>query len=104
MNNTNFTILVSNSNEREFNLLNAKAKEYSTNDDRLINFKETAEMMKTTPEWACWNLATKHLQSVRKMLCEADLTKEYIDEKTGDIRNYMLLLKAILFEKHNIEV
>lgn len=102
MNNANFIKLVNQSNERDFNLLNSKAKEYATDEDRLINFKETAEMMQTTPEWACWNLSTKHLQSIRKMLNETKLTKEYIDEKIGDMRNYALLLKAILYEKHSI--
>jgi hypothetical protein len=38
------------------------------------------------------------------MLNEPQLTKEYIDEKIGDARNYLLLLKAILYEKHNIQI
>jgi len=102
MNYQDFKILQTNSHRAEEMMINKKAKEYSTDEDRLLNFKETAEMMQTTPEWACWNLNTKHLQSIRKMLDEEYLTKEYIDEKIGDARNYLLLLKAILYEKHNI--
>jgi hypothetical protein len=104
MNYQTFKILHTNSHNFEDVTMNGKAKEYSTDDDRLLNFKETAQLMQTTPEWACWNLNSKHLQSIRRMLDEPQLTKEYIDEKIGDARNYLMLLKAILYEKHNIQM
>jgi hypothetical protein len=104
MNYQNFKILHTNSHNFEDIVMNGKAKEYSTDADRLLNFKETAQLMQTTPEWACWNLNSKHLQSIRRMLDEKQLTKEYIDEKIGDARNYLMLLKAILYEKHNIQI
>lgn len=104
MNSTEINTLHNFMNKREMDLLNRKASEYSTDADRLINFKETAELMQTTTERACWNLATKHLQSIRKLLDEEFTTEEYILEKIGDIRNYMLLLAAILYEKHSINL
>jgi uridine kinase len=82
-------------------VLLSKADEYATDDERLQNFKDGAIFNYTTPECYALSLITKHLMSLRDyiVLREDHITQEFIDEKIGDIHNYMYLLEAILTEK-----
>lgn len=102
MNNIDFQKLIEETNKKELQTLNSKASEYAEDDDRLINFKETAAWIQTTPAASCWYLMAKHLQSIHRMVMDDynHYSKDYIDEKIGDARNYLLLLKAILYEKN----
>lgn len=79
--------------------LGEKARGYAFNDDRLYNFKVGARINNESPVDTLWGYATKHLVSVVDLV-EGRLpaTKENIDEKVGDLINYLILLEALLKE------
>lgn len=77
-------------------VLASKAKEYAT-DDRLHNFKVAASVNNTTPAKALWGMASKHLVSVMDIInSKQPYSDDHIDEKLGDLINYLILLEAVL--------
>lgn len=85
--------------EKIKNTLAKKAEEYST-EDRLHNFKVAARVNNETPEKALWGMATKHLVSIIDLIEGNHKTTKYmIEEKCGDLINYIILLEALLTEK-----
>ena len=102
MNKQDFNTLL----DRRLNLtrevLESKSKEYSTDSDKLHNFKQTAITEQITPADAAHWFLTKHMTSYRDMLKGAREGKKYsqkmIDEKFGDIINYFILQEAIFAE------
>lgn len=81
-------------------VLGFKANEYASA-DRLHNFKETARQFGGTPSEACWGFMLKHLTGIGDM-CKGlkPATPAMLDERIGDVINYMILLKAILTEQY----
>ena len=76
-----------------------KAQEYQSDDDRLHNFKRAAEINQESSAEALWGMASKHLVSVLDMIDGAqEPTAFMIDEKIGDMINYLILLEAVLLE------
>ena len=80
-----------------------KAKEYRRNNDPLHNFRVAAKVGNTTEEKALWGFATKHYVSFLDMLNDIEQgqlpTFEYVDEKIGDLINYLILCEASIKEK-----
>lgn len=89
-------------------VLGAKAVEYAHGGDRLSNFKEAASFLHCTPEKALMGFVTKHIIALRDFVEALEngkcATPEQWAEKTGDIRNYMLLLDGLLMERFSKEV
>ncbi len=85
------------------NVLAGKATEYATDFDRLHNFKYAALVEKTIPEQALRGFLTKHVVSVYDMIDGLKQGKDYPlslwREKLGDIRNYTILLEALVTER-----
>ena len=80
--------------------LGAKAREYATDSDRLHNFKVAAGISETSVEKALWGMALKHLVSVIDMIeGRTAVTPELVDEKIGDLINYLVLLEAVFMEE-----
>jgi len=85
-------------------VLDNKAREYSSKDDRLHNFNEAKDIMRCkTREYALLGMLNKHLVSVIDMIMtyEADdrlPSEDMLDEKIGDTINYLILLKACFLE------
>ena len=78
--------------------LDQKANQYESSSDRLHNFKVAARLSGTAPEEALWGMAMKHLVSVTDLVSgQLENTRGNIDEKIGDMINYLILLEA-LFE------
>ena len=91
--------------------LSKKAEEYATEGNRYHNFDDMAKLIGVTPEQALIGLMAKHWVSVRDMLimveyldhppvCGYDpmfftITPPLIDEKFGDLINYLILLTGI---------
>lgn len=83
--------------------LGQKAEEYSTEDDRLYNFKRAAEVLRKTPEEALWGMFLKHfvsLQDIVEDVAKGKLpTEKLLEEKIGDSINYLILLEAMIKER-----
>lgn len=82
-------------------VLGTKAGEYSQNGDRLYNFHVIAQSEAIDRKKVLWMLMQKHIVCVRDMVngvCET-CSMEYIEEKIGDVINYLILLEAMLKEE-----
>lgn len=81
-------------------VLASKAEEYAHDDDRLYNFKRSAQIRgKGTQQDALATMWTKHLASVFDMIDgKVPATIPMINEKIGDAINYLILLEAIFVE------
>lgn len=76
-----------------------KAKQYANDEDRLHNFRVAAVLNGETEEQALWGMLSKHLVSVSDMVQKDDFyPSEVWDEKIGDSINYLILLRAQVFE------
>lgn len=85
-------------------ILNEKAKEYVHNNDRLYNFRVGSKINNESMAQSLWGMATKHLISVKDMVSyNNDYNHDYIDEKIGDLINYLILLECILKESNEKE-
>lgn len=81
-------------------MLIRKGEGYSTDEDRLHNFRIAAALNDSTMEQALWGMLTKHIVSIRDMVMSGETYDTDIwDEKLGDAINYLALLKAITVEK-----
>ena len=80
-----------------------KGKEYRRNNDPLHNFRVAARVQNTTEEKALWGFATKHYVSFLDILNDIEKRKlpeiEVVDEKIGDLINYLILCEASIKEK-----
>jgi hypothetical protein len=82
-------------------VLQAKAEEYATPDDRLHNFNWAAQLDNETPEKALWGMFKKHLCSIHDLIewsenCPEKITEKLVNEKIGDSIDYHILLEAML--------
>ena len=80
-----------------------KGKEYRRNNDPLHNFNIAAQVNKTTREKALWGFAVKHYVSFLDILDDIEKgqlpSEEKIDEKIGDLINYLILAEASIKDK-----
>lgn len=87
------------------NVLGKKKEEYSREADRFLNFKWSAQLMRTSVPYACLFLASKHLVSIAFDIksiedCEVVDVERLCNEKITDAINYLLLLEGILTEEY----
>jgi hypothetical protein len=91
--------------DQSMDVLAAKNKEYSSDLDRLHNFKVAAQISvhDQSPEQALVGMWRKHLVSILDIVEGVSngktYTREYLDEKIGDTVNYTFLLEALLVER-----
>ena len=85
--------------------LGKKAAEYSRG-DRLHNFKRAGRILDQLPAKACLYFSLKHLVSVMDIVDDLEQEKkpstELIDEKIGDMINYLILLEALIREERGL--
>lgn len=80
-------------------VLGTKAKEYAHNGDRLYNFRKAGTINNKPMPEALWEMSTKHLVSVIDLVNGVlPPTQHNVDEKIGDMINYLILLEAVLQE------
>ena len=85
------------------NTLTSKAAEYAFNNDRLHNFKVAGQLADTSPEQALWGMAMKHLVSVTDLINgNLENSRKIVDEKLGDMINYLILLEAVLEDTRKV--
>lgn len=83
-------------------LLTEKGLEYNKGDvDRLISSKRAAAIMGCTQEQAIAGMMVKHTESIYQMIAhpENEYSAEKWTEKITDHINYLLILKAAIYEK-----
>lgn len=81
--------------------LGTKALEYASNENRYHNFDVAARILNCTPEQALQGMMLKHIVSVFDLIdqtesAEDKITDALIDEKIGDLINYLILLEGLL--------
>ena len=78
-------------------VLGVKAKEYCRNGDRFHNFNQAAITENKTREECIHGMFLKHYISYKDMIEDIKNDKlpsvEYVNEKFGDIINYMILME-----------
>jgi len=81
-------------------ILGKKAEEYAKNNDRYHNFNVAARIGNTTPEKALLGMMMKHFVSVMDLIEDPEsATFDLIDEKCGDLINYLILLEGMLKQR-----
>lgn len=85
-------------------ILSAKAEVYQFGRDRLSNFKAAGRMDAVTPERALWSMSLKHRVKLDDIITAIGLTgdlptRAQLRETTGDLRNYLHLLEALITER-----
>lgn len=84
------------------NVLDSKAGEYASNDDRLKNFRKAAHLQKETLHQALGGMMAKHTVSIYDMIEEnGEYTLDQWDEKIIDHINYLILLRAVVQDINN---
>jgi len=80
-------------------VLQAKGKEYVSGSDRYHNFNVAARVLGTSREEALLGMAVKHYVSILDIIEQPGrFSDEMIDEKIGDMINYLILLEGMLLE------
>ena len=104
MNQEAFDCIVNNRIMAIKSIFTEKAKQYARG-DRLSNFKKAASFRGMSPEDILMGLVIKHFTALDDYV--QDLTEEDIFmpieqwlEKIGDVINYMILLEALVMERH----
>jgi hypothetical protein len=83
--------------------LDAKGKEYASDDDRLHNFKQAAMLLDGKAPMALLGMLVKHWVSIQDIIRNVQQKDVWpapalVDEKIGDAINYLILLEALLLE------
>ena len=100
MTNKTFDELLANRLTKISEVLGTKAREYAAEGDRLHNFSVASRTNGNTKPEALWGMATKHLVSVLDLVRgNLENTPENVNEKVGDLINYLILLEAVLQEE-----
>lgn len=94
-----------------------KQKEYTRDGSAFHNFEEAGKEFNCTPAESLMGMMAKHYVSLKDILKDlsemkngilvltdskkigVDITHDYIEEKIGDLINYLILLEGILKEK-----
>ena len=98
-----FDILVQERVQKIQQTLVEKGKEYRRNSDPLHNFNMAAQLGNVTREKALWGFALKHYVSFMDILNDIEKgtlpKEEVIDEKIGDLINYLILCEASIKDR-----
>lgn len=94
-------------NRRTFKIkttLDLKAEEYADGENRFHNFDVAARIKGITPEQALDGIMVKQLVSIFDMIDWSEtapdkITEELIDEKIGDLINYLILLEGLMLRR-----
>ena len=95
--------------DKEEELLRIKRHEYigDGDGDVISNFKQIADFEGRQPEEVCLTLILKHLQSVQRAVASGIYSANWYDEnrhieglwqRISDLRNYLLLLSALIMD------
>ena len=84
-------------------VLGVKAKEYRRNNNPMHNFEVAARIKKETREQAMYGMSIKHEVSIIDIRNDVEKgllpDEETVNEKFGDMINYLILEKASILDK-----
>ena len=110
-----FNELIAEFTDKEKAILSWKADEYSSDDDRLQNFREVADFIGdkpvvVTPGFVALLYMLKHVQSIKNAVvaervnwCWEGESGEGLKQRIADSRNYHALMAACLEEESEAE-
>ena len=88
-------------------ILTAKAEDYAKGADRLYTFNRGAQIIQKTPAEALDGMLIKHYISYREILDDVaagkPIKKARLDEKMGDLINYLLIQEAVILDSGLVE-
>ncbi len=95
--------------EKEQTTLAFKAKEYSDDTNRFLNFEEVGVMTNLSSKEVCLTYLLKHIQSISLAIRNDNIKWYWFDEKGNeglknrivDARNYLALLGEIIDKNYN---
>jgi len=92
--------------DKELKIMAEKGREYTINDrDKLKNFKHIAERVKLRPVQVAMVYFLKHVDSLTNYVNEGvEASTEPIEGRLMDIRNYTLLIGALIKEDKESEI
>jgi hypothetical protein len=97
-----FDKIVAERNEKTIQILSIKGKEYRRNNNPMHNFDKASQYGNISREKALWGFALKHYVSFMDILNDMEQGKlpseVLIDEKIGDLINYIILCEASIKE------
>lgn len=100
MNHKQFDDVLKDQIEKVVVVLGAKSAEYSSDADKLHNFKLSATLQNLTPIEALRGKMAKHTVSIYDMINSGHAYPlEVWDEKITDHINYLILLRALVIEE-----
>jgi hypothetical protein len=103
MNNEQFTSIFKDQVSLCESTLLRKGAEYSTETDRLHNFKVAANIQGETPQQALGGMMAKHIVSIFDLIQGGEeVSMDTWNEKIGDAMNYLFLLKALVVEEQGL--
>ena len=98
-----FDDVINTTLEQSKETLIVKGKEYRRNNNPLHNFDVGANITGKLREEVIWGFALKHfisIQDIRNDMVQGTLPKiEVINEKYGDLINYLLIEKASIIDR-----
>lgn len=95
--------------EKEQTTLAFKAKEYSDDTNRFLNFEEVSMLTNSSSEEVCLTYLLKHIQSISLAVRNNNIKWYWVDENGNeglknrivDARNYLALLGEIIDANYN---
>jgi hypothetical protein len=97
--------LVGNPLDMCMDVLIKKGTEYSTDDDKLYNFKKAAQISGETPVHCAEMFQLKHTTSIQDILDFRLIpTQEMLQEKFVDYINYCVLIAALKHEEKSLTI
>ena len=94
-----FDAVVTNRISKIKSVLLAKGKEYAKEGDRYHNFNVAARVLGSSREKALLGMMMKHYVSILDIIDHpCSFSNEMVDEKIGDMINYLILLEGMLLE------
>lgn len=112
MTNQAFIMLLEELHSKEVNLLEKKAELYSKEDERMHSLMKMSELLKMKAVTVAFVLLTKHFVALQDWVFAREKERynfvsleqfRKVEEWIMDIRNYLALIYAMLYEDLDIE-
>ena len=100
----NFDNVLEKRLEKIIDTLSEKGEEYSSDHNIFHTFDVAGRINREKPREALWGMAMKHLVSVIDIIHSDDdeLDIQMIDEKFGDLINYLILAEIMIKEDYKL--